>query len=58
MLTFYSQIEEVEAVEQVTDQEEEVAIAEFAKFEEKLAAEKGVDAIASTGGKGTLDAAY
>lgn len=41
----------------MTDQEEEVAVAEFAKFEEKLQAQKGPDAVASTGGKGTLDAA-
>lgn len=37
------------------DQEEEVALAEFAKFEEKLKKQKGESAIASSGGKGTLD---
>ncbi|KAL2753708.1 hypothetical protein ACRALDRAFT_1035572 [Sodiomyces alcalophilus JCM 7366] len=38
MLKHY--IEEVEGVHQVTDPEEEIAIAEFAKFEEKLKAQK------------------
>ena len=37
------------------DQEEEIAMQEFAKFEEKLKREKGSDAIASTIGKGSLD---
>jgi hypothetical protein len=37
------------------DQEEEIAMSEFAKFEEKLRQQKGPDATASTGGKGTLD---
>lgn len=37
------------------DQEEEVAIQEFAKFEEKLRGQKGPDATASTIGKGSLD---
>jgi len=36
-----SQIEEVEGVHQVLDQEEEVAMEEFAKFEEKLKQQKG-----------------
>jgi len=52
-----TQIEEVKGVTQVLDQEEEIAMQEFAKFEEKLKQQKGPDAIASTGGKGTLDAA-
>ena len=39
------------------DQEEEIAMQEFAKFEEKLKAQKGPDVVAGTGGKGTLDAA-
>jgi hypothetical protein len=34
------QIEEVKGVHQVLDQEEEIAAAEFAKFEEKLKAQK------------------
>ena len=49
------QIEEVKGVTQVLDQEEEIAMQEFAKFEEKLKLQKGPDAIASTGGKDTLD---
>ena len=55
MLMHY--IEEVKGVQQVMDQEEEVAMQEFAKFEEKLRAQKGADAVASSGDKGTLDAA-
>lgn len=40
----------------VLDQEEEIAMEEFAKFEEKLKAQKGTDAVSgSTTGKGTLD---
>ena len=39
---------------QVLDQEEEVALAEFAKFEAKLKAQKG-DVPASTQGKDSLD---
>lgn len=50
-------IEEVKGVQQVLDQEEEVAMQEFAKFEEKLRKQKGDGAVAGTGGKGTLDAA-
>lgn len=46
---------EVKGVQQVLDQEEEIAMQEFAKFEEKLKQKKGPDAVASTGGKGTLD---
>ncbi|RMJ22713.1 HIRA-interacting protein 5 [Aspergillus sp. HF37] len=49
MLMHY--IEEVKAVEQVMDQEEEIAMHEFAKFEEKLREQKGPEATAS----GTLD---
>jgi len=49
------QIEEVKAVIQVLDQEEEIAMQEFAKFEEKLKQQKGPDAIASTMNKGGLD---
>lgn len=49
------QIEEVKGVEQVLDQEEEVAMNEFAKFEEKLRQQKGAEATASTQGKGSLD---
>lgn len=40
---------------QVLDAEEEIAIQEFAKFEEKLRKQKGPDAAPSTVGKGTLD---
>ncbi|KAI1825717.1 scaffold protein Nfu/NifU N terminal-domain-containing protein [Xylaria intraflava] len=46
MLMHY--VEEVQGVHQVLDQEEEVAIKEFAKFEEKLRAQKGVDAPPAT----------
>jgi hypothetical protein len=42
-------------VTQVLDQEEEIAMQEFAKFEEKLKQQKGPDVIASTLGKGSLD---
>ena len=49
------QIEEVKGVTQVLDQEEEIAMQEFAKFEEKLKQTKGPDAVASTVGKGSLD---
>lgn len=53
MLMHY--IEEVKGVVQVLDQEEEIAMSEFAKFEEKLKKQKGVDSIPSTVGKGSLD---
>jgi len=53
MLMHY--IEEVKQVTQVLDQEEEIAASEFAKFEEKLRQQKGVDVIPSTVGKGSLD---
>ncbi|KAK0626254.1 scaffold protein Nfu/NifU N terminal-domain-containing protein [Immersiella caudata] len=52
MLMHY--IEEVQGVEQVLDEEEEIAIKEFAKFEEKLKAQKG-GVPASTVGKDSLD---
>lgn len=51
------QIEEVQGVTQVLDQEEEIAMKEFAKFEEKLKLQKGPAAVASTIGKGSLDTA-
>jgi Fe-S cluster biogenesis protein NfuA len=40
----WTQIEEVKGVTQVLDQEEEIAMQEFAKFEEKLKQQKGPDA--------------
>jgi uncharacterized protein YjcR len=49
-------IEEVKGVQQVLDQEEEIALKEFAKFEEKLAQQKG-RVPPSTVGAGTLDTA-
>ncbi|TLD11127.1 hypothetical protein PgNI_06079 [Pyricularia grisea] len=52
MLMHY--IEEVQGVIQVMDPEEEIAAKEFAKFEEKLRAQKG-EAPPSTVGKGSLD---
>ena len=45
----------MKGVIQVLDQEEEIAMKEFAKFEEKLKLQKGPAAIASTVGKGSLD---
>ncbi|OHF00393.1 hypothetical protein CORC01_04374 [Colletotrichum orchidophilum] len=45
MLMHY--IEEVKSVEQILDQEEEIAIQEFAKFEEKLKSQKGPEAAAA-----------
>ncbi|KAF2190651.1 HIRA-interacting protein 5 [Zopfia rhizophila CBS 207.26] len=53
MLMHY--IEEVQGVQQVMDQEEEIAMKEFAKFEEKLRQQKGPDAAPSAVGKGSLD---
>lgn len=50
-----SQIEEVKGVHQVMDQEEEVAIQEFAKFEERLKQHKEVKPPTSNGGKHSLD---
>lgn len=47
----------MKSVTQVLDQEEEVAMKEFQKFEEKLRQQKGPDATASTIGKGSLDTA-
>ncbi|KAF2173081.1 hypothetical protein M409DRAFT_17029 [Zasmidium cellare ATCC 36951] len=52
MLMHY--IEEVKGVQQVMDQEEEVAMQEFAKFEEKLKAQKG-EVPPSSPGKGSID---
>ena len=49
------QIEEVKGVNQVLDEEEEIAMKEFARFEEKLRQQKGPDAAPSTVGKGSLD---
>lgn len=48
------QIEEVKGVHQVMDKEEEISIQEFAKFEEKLKAQKG-EVPPSTVGKDSLD---
>ncbi|KAF6831107.1 NifU-like protein [Colletotrichum plurivorum] len=45
MLMHY--IEEVKGVEQILDEEEEIALKEFAKFEEKLKAQKGQQAAAA-----------
>ncbi|CAO2650834.1 Nn.00g091310.m01.CDS01 [Neocucurbitaria sp. VM-36] len=53
MLMHY--IEEVKGVQQVLDQEEEIALEAFAKFEQNLARQKGPDAVAATVGKGSLD---
>jgi Fe-S cluster biogenesis protein NfuA len=55
MLMHY--IEEVKGVQQVMDQEEEVAMKEFEKFEEKLKAQREADAgaAASTTGKSSTD---
>lgn len=41
------QIEEVKGVHQVLDQEEEIALEEFAKFEEKLKQTKGAQSVAA-----------
>ena len=41
---------------QVLDQEEEIALAEFAKFEEKLKLQKGPDAAQPSAGTETLNA--
>ncbi|KAI1117547.1 HIRA-interacting protein 5 [Nemania sp. NC0429] len=53
MLMHY--IEEVKGVHQVMDQEEEISMLEFAKFEAKLREQKGPDAAPTTPGKGSLD---
>lgn len=45
----------MQGITQVLDQEEEIAMKEFAKFEEKLKEQKGPQAVASTVGKGSLD---
>lgn len=52
MLMHY--IEEVKGVEQVLDEEEEIAMKEFARFEEKLKQQKGAAPPTSVG-KGSLD---
>ena len=49
------QIEEVKGVNQVLDEEEEVAMREFAKFEEKLRQQKVPHATPSALGKGILN---
>ncbi|KAI5370807.1 Putative scaffold protein Nfu/NifU [Septoria linicola] len=54
MLMHY--IEEVKGVEQVLDQEEEIAMQEFAKFEEKLRMQKG-EVPPSTTAPGSVDKA-
>ncbi|KAI9792428.1 MAG: hypothetical protein M1816_002312 [Peltula sp. TS41687] len=46
MLMHY--IEEVKGVTQVLDQEEEIAMQEFAKFEEKLRQQRGPESVSST----------
>jgi NFU1 iron-sulfur cluster scaffold homolog, mitochondrial len=52
------QVEEVKGVIQVMDQEEEIAIQEFNRFEEKLRQQKGADSPPpSTVGKDGLDSA-
>lgn len=45
----------MKGVNQVLDEEEEIAMKEFARFEEKLREQKGPQATASTVGKGSLD---
>lgn len=50
-----AQIEEVKGVVQVLDQEEEIALAEFAKFEEKLKLQRG--AAAASASTSTISAA-
>ena len=51
------QIEEVKGVNQVMDQEEEIAMKEFAKFEEKLRQAKGADAMSTSAVKDNPDRA-
>lgn len=46
LILIKKQIEEVQGVQQIMDQEEEVSMHEFAKFEEKLRQQKGSDATA------------
>ena len=48
------QIEEVKGVTQVMDEEEEIAMQEFAKFEERLKQQKGTIPPTSPG-KGSID---
>lgn len=40
---FATQIEEVKGVHQILDQEEEISLQEFAKFEEKLKQQKAAE---------------
>jgi hypothetical protein len=47
-------IEEVQGVQQVFDEEEEIAMKEFQKFEERLRAQQGY-APPSTTAKGSID---
>lgn len=47
----------MKGVNQVLDQEEEIALKEFAKFEEKLRQQRGPDTMASAVEKGSLDRA-
>ena len=51
----HTQIEEVQGVTQVLDQEEEIAMKEFAKFEEKLKLQKGAAAVPSTTSNSRLE---
>lgn len=52
------QIEEVKGVTQILDEEEEIALKEFAKFEEKLKQQRGPDSMPSiNNGKGGLKTA-
>lgn len=53
-LLTHIQIEEVKGVVQVLDQEEEIALSEFAKFEDKLKQQKA-QVLTSTAGKDSLD---
>jgi len=53
MLQFY--VSEVKGVQQVMDEEEEIAMKEFQRFEAKLAAARG-EVPPATVGKGSLDA--
>lgn len=54
MLSNTQQIEEVQGVEQVLDPEEDIALQEFQKFEEKLRKQKG-EVPPTTVGKDSLD---
>lgn len=54
LTTFVFQIEEVKGVTQVMDEEEEIAMKEFARFEEKLKQQKGAVPPTSPGA-GSID---